>query len=170
MHNALCVIRRLNNYIFALTLCYAGVAKDLQDKYGNTTVHYCSRYGNLDLCRWLIEMGCSPVSRNASGQTPYDVAENHLIRQYLLPLQFQAERDSNGAEYIGAGGSSAGPAPPVESSPLYAAANSMMAPRAAYPSYAGGGGGGGVWLLRGPAGEPAHAAVSQRPRRLLLPV
>lgn len=99
-------------------------------------VHFCSKYGHLDLCRWLIGQGCSPVTRNSSGQTPYDVAENHLVRQFLLPLQFQAERDSNGKEYIGAGGSAAqGPAIPVENGPLYEAANSLMAPRPAYPGY-----------------------------------
>lgn len=95
-------------------------------------VHYCSKYGHLDLCRWLIGLGCSPASKNQNGESPYDVAENHLIRQYLLPLQFQAERDRDGAQGAPMTHSTS---VPIESSPLYEAANSLMAPRPAYPGY-----------------------------------
>jgi hypothetical protein len=43
------------------------------------------------MCKMLIDLGCSPAKKNNSNQTPYDVAERHVIRQYLLPLQLQHE-------------------------------------------------------------------------------
>lgn len=70
------------------------------DRAGNTPLHYASKYGHLELCRYLIEVGASPGRKNNSHQTPYDAAaEHHTVRQYLLPLQFQAER--NAAESSG---------------------------------------------------------------------
>lgn len=120
---------------FPVYLCFdphcSGVSKDLQDKNGNTCVHYASKYGHVDTCRLLIDKGCSPIVKNSSGQTPYDVAENHLIRQYLLPLQFQAERDS------GVPVATPQVVPGPDSSPLYEAANSLMVPRPSYPGYMG---------------------------------
>lgn len=46
----------------------------------------------MDLCKFLIERGASVHARNRNNQSPYDIAESHLVRQYLLPLQLQAER------------------------------------------------------------------------------
>jgi hypothetical protein len=65
------------------------------DQAGNTPLHYASKYGNIDICRFLIERGASPGRKNSRNETPYDVAgEHHVVRQYLLPLQFQAERSA----------------------------------------------------------------------------
>ena len=35
------------------------------------------------------------MKRNEAGKTPYDVSESHTVRQYLLPLQFQTERNND---------------------------------------------------------------------------
>lgn len=74
---------------------HAGVPVESVDQAGNTPLHYASKYGHLELCKYLIELGASAGRKNSSQQTPYDVAaEHHTVRQYLLPLQFQAERNA----------------------------------------------------------------------------
>lgn len=79
-----------------------GVSSEAPDQEGNTPLHYASKYGHLDLCKFFIEQGCSAARKNFKGLTPYEVTENHIVRQYLLPLQLQAERElgdaSNGAD------------------------------------------------------------------------
>jgi hypothetical protein len=55
-------------------------------------LHYAAKYGHVDLCKVLIDRGGSLGKRNKQNQNAYDVAENHVVRQYLLPLVFQAER------------------------------------------------------------------------------
>lgn len=56
-------------------------------------MHYGAKYGNLDICKILIKNGASLLKRNKVQQSAYDVAEGHdNVRQYLLPLLFQAER------------------------------------------------------------------------------
>lgn len=42
----------------------------------------------------MVGKGAFAGKRNNLEQTPYDVSENHIVRQYLLPLQFQIERNS----------------------------------------------------------------------------
>jgi ankyrin repeat protein len=64
---------------------------NLRDKANNTPLHFASKYGNIDICRYLVGLNCLTGSRNSSNQSPYDVAESHIVRQYLLPLQFQEE-------------------------------------------------------------------------------
>lgn len=64
----------------------------MPDQNGNTPLHYAAKYGHLDLCKHLIDSGSSVIAKNYQKQTPYDVAESHSVRQYLLPLQLQAER------------------------------------------------------------------------------
>ena len=66
------------------------------DLRGNTPLHYAamSSDGHLGLeCVKLMisQYGASVLSKNALGQTPYDVASLNVIRQYLLPIQLQAE-------------------------------------------------------------------------------
>lgn len=60
---------------------------------GNTTLHYAAKAGHLDLCKILVDRGCSPARRNNHNQTPYDATDNHLVRQYLLPLIFKYENN-----------------------------------------------------------------------------
>ena len=64
------------------------------DSSGNTPLHYAAKHGHHDLCKSLVAKGAKPGLRNNVGQTPYDVSENHIVRQFLLPLQFQGERDN----------------------------------------------------------------------------
>jgi hypothetical protein len=82
--------------VHSLTLhCDVGVPINHLDRSGNTPLHYAAKYGHLDLCRVLIESNGSPALRNSVGQSPYDVAESHVVRQYLLPLQLAIEREMN---------------------------------------------------------------------------
>jgi len=57
------------------------------DSYGNNPLHFAAKHGHIDLCKFLIEKGCSVLKRNNYQQTPYDVAQSHVVRQYLLPIQ-----------------------------------------------------------------------------------
>lgn len=63
-------------------------------------MHTASRYGHKDLCQYLIENGCIVGKRDNSGKTAYDVAENHVVRQYLLPLQLTFEREQESTPNI----------------------------------------------------------------------
>jgi hypothetical protein len=76
------------------------VSIEAPDSSGNTPLHYACKYGNIDICRYLIEKGASACRKNSSNETPYDVAgDHHVVRQYLLPLQFQAERSAGDGGY-----------------------------------------------------------------------
>lgn len=89
---AIHVASRYNNTIAIDYIVQRGVPIELADYAGNTTLHYAAKAGQLEACRFLIEHGCSPAKKNNSGQTPYDVTESHLVRQYLLPLIFKYEQ------------------------------------------------------------------------------
>lgn len=68
-----------------------GVNIDLLDRAGNSPLHYAAKAGAIDLCKLLVERGCSAARKNNSHQTPYDVAQNHVVRQFLLPIQLKIE-------------------------------------------------------------------------------
>ena len=72
-----------------------GIQVNFADSAGNTPLHYSAKYGHHELCKLLVGKGAFPGARNNVGLTPYDVADNHIVRQYLLPLQFQNERESS---------------------------------------------------------------------------
>mmetsp|Transcript_21027 Transcript_21027/g.31722 ORF Transcript_21027/g.31722 Transcript_21027/m.31722 type:complete len:414 (-) Transcript_21027:55-1296(-) len=66
------------------------------DAAGNTPLHCACRNTNtataLPTVQLLVnQFRASVVVKNASGQTPYDVASINGVRQYLLPLQLQQE-------------------------------------------------------------------------------
>jgi hypothetical protein len=65
------------------------------DSAGNTPLHYAAISSSpdaLQMCKTLItEFGASAMVKNYAGQTPYDVCSVNSIRQYLLPIQLQAE-------------------------------------------------------------------------------
>lgn len=48
------------------------------------------------MCKFIVERGGSAASKNVQNKTPYDVTDSHVIRQYLLPLQLQQERETYG--------------------------------------------------------------------------
>ena len=80
--------------IIIFLILMIGVPVDMRDSSGNTPLHYAAKYGNYEMAKFLIARGCPASTKNTQHQTPYDVSDNHVIRQYLLPLQFQSERDS----------------------------------------------------------------------------
>lgn len=84
---------RYNNAFVVELLHSKGIPLNYPDRNKNTPLHYAAKHGHLELCKYLIERGASAGARNLQGETPYDVAVNHIIRQYLLPLQFVQERD-----------------------------------------------------------------------------
>lgn len=76
-----------------------GARADSFDYLGNTALHYAAMStvktqstGPVDLVKMLVtEYGASVIVKNGSGQTPYDVSTDTMVRQYLLPLQLQQE-------------------------------------------------------------------------------
>ncbi|CAM9950366.1 unnamed protein product, partial [Ectocarpus fasciculatus] len=61
------------------------------DKAGNTPLHYASKGGHTDMVKMLVGQGAAVEQRNSHRLTAYDVAKDHDIRQFLLPLQLKAE-------------------------------------------------------------------------------
>ncbi len=68
-----------------------GADMESKDKYGNGLLHAAAKGGKLDTVKFLLGRGADVSRRNTSRQTAYDVAESHIVRQYLLPLQLRAE-------------------------------------------------------------------------------
>jgi hypothetical protein len=83
-----------NKHVLKILLS-RGIPVNHPDRYGSTPLHYAAKYGHLEICRFLVEANGSPAARNSQGQSPYDMSDNHLIRQYLLPLQLACEREMN---------------------------------------------------------------------------
>lgn len=81
--------------LIQLLLSQPGLDIGQTDLAGNTPLHYASMStapNGLDVVKLLITgYGASVLSKNAQGQTPYDVATLNVIRQHLLPIQLQAE-------------------------------------------------------------------------------
>lgn len=61
------------------------------DRHGNGTLHAAAKGGKLETVKFLLAHGLDVSRRNAYRQTAYDVAESHIVRQFLLPLQLRAE-------------------------------------------------------------------------------
>lgn len=59
------------------------------DKAGNTPLHYASKGGHTEMVKMLVGQGAAVELRNGSKLTAYDVATDHVIRQFLLPLQLK---------------------------------------------------------------------------------
>lgn len=82
----------LNVCTFSHVSFILGASVHLLDSQGSTPLHHAAKNGHLDLCRVLIENGAPAHLTNKQNQTAYDIAENHLVRQYLLPLVLQSEK------------------------------------------------------------------------------
>lgn len=91
-YGAIHIACRYNNRFALDLLLNSGATVDSQDRTGNIGLHYAAKNGHLEMCKFLIERGSNILKRNSDGKTAYDVTENHLIRQFLLPLQLTAER------------------------------------------------------------------------------
>ena len=104
-----------NHFLLMKITCNisTGVSIEQSDVQGNKPLHYASKYGSVDICKLLIDKGSSAAARNISKQTPYDVTENHVVRQFLLPLQLRCEREQEESLLAASGGSvSMAAAPP----------------------------------------------------------
>ncbi|GAB5032970.1 Hypothetical protein NocV09_01101600 [Nannochloropsis oceanica] len=62
-----------------------------KDRYGNSTLHAAAKGGKIETVKFLVAQGVDVSRRNTYRQTAYDVAESHVVRQYLLPLQLRSE-------------------------------------------------------------------------------
>jgi ankyrin repeat protein len=93
---------KYNNRFVLDLLLSRGVHIEMLDANGNSTLHYAAKAGVIDICKLLIEKGCSAARRNNQQQTPYDASQNHIVRQYLLPIQLKAEaQDPNQPVQLG---------------------------------------------------------------------
>lgn len=82
--------------LIRMLLTYPGVDLTFIDTHGNTPLHYAAmstdRNQGLPTVKMLVnEYKASVVTKNSSGQTPYDLATLDMVRQFLLPLQLQEE-------------------------------------------------------------------------------
>lgn len=66
-----------------------GANINAEDQTGDIPLHYAAKYGKIDMVKYLVGRGALVAKRNARRLTPYDVATSHVVRQYLLPLQFK---------------------------------------------------------------------------------
>lgn len=115
----------------------------LADKSGDYPLHYAAKYGHLECCKYLVEKGAPVHLRNKAGQSAYDVADSHLVRQYLLPLLLVAERNNGvvpqdytpyGVPQPGPQTYHAPPGPPPPMAPLPSNSyNQQAAPSNNYP-------------------------------------
>lgn len=102
-YGALHVACKYNNREMVDEITRRGVSVEFLDKSGNTPLHYASKGGYLDLVKYLVDAGASVLRKNNQNQRAYDVAESHVIRQFLLPLQFKAEAEEQNNTARGAG-------------------------------------------------------------------
>lgn len=61
------------------------------DKAGNTPLHFAAKGGHTEMVKMLVAQGAGVEKRNGSRLTAYDVATDHVVRQYLLPLQLKVK-------------------------------------------------------------------------------
>eukprot|EP01038_Epipyxis_sp_PR26KG_P005459 gene5459-7557_t len=94
-YTAIHVACRYNNRLALEIILNNGISVDFVDQSGNTPLHFASKYGHIDLCRFLIDRGCNAAKLNSRKQSAYDIAESHVVRQYLLPIILQADRPTD---------------------------------------------------------------------------
>lgn len=81
--------------LIRMLLQQPGATLELRDIEGNTPLHVActsNKPNALDVVKMLVsEFEASVTTKNNQGQTPYDVAQLNVVRQYLLPIQLQKE-------------------------------------------------------------------------------
>ena len=104
-HGALHLACRFNNKEVLDALTNKGVSIFLLDSVGNTALHYAAKYGHIEMCKYLVDQGATKqvITKNKEGRTPYESAESHKVRQYLLPLQYKVEPEANAAAAVAGG-------------------------------------------------------------------
>jgi len=70
-----------------------GLSASEADQRGNTPLHYACEGGSLDMVKHILGKQVDVLARNGANQTPYDCAESHVVRQYLLPIQLRVENE-----------------------------------------------------------------------------
>ena len=133
----------------------------ITDAEGNTPLH-CACMSNkpnaLDVVKMLLQTQPTTVAvgtKNNFGQTPYDVASLNMVRQYLLPIQLQAETQAaldNGGRGLPPGIDLGGLK--ISNSNLPPPPTGMPGAGGPPPMMGGGGGGGG--------GAPPQPYVAQQ--------
>jgi hypothetical protein len=78
-----------------LLVLSSGADLNARDRSGSIPLHYAAKNGRVDMVKYLVENGALVACRNSQQRTPYDVATNHIIRQYLLPLQLRVSRGAS---------------------------------------------------------------------------
>lgn len=110
-------------------LVESGVSVDLRDrKAQETPLHHAARGGHFRVCKYLVEKGASPALRNDKNQTPYDVATQLNLRQWILPLQLQAEGEAEDAAAVTLGPPPSGMPPPPMTMPAVQPPAAVMRP------------------------------------------
>ena len=61
------------------------------DSCGSMPLHYACKGGHQEAVHFLVSRGSDVLACNNQKQLPYDLCSNLAVRQYLLPLQLQAE-------------------------------------------------------------------------------
>lgn len=84
------------HYLTSSAFLPSGVDLSSPDSQGNTALHFAAKYGHAELCKHLIDQGSKAGEMNSQRQTAYDVAESHIVRQFLLPLVLASEREREG--------------------------------------------------------------------------
>ena len=141
--------------LLLLLLHQPGMDIQQPDLAGNSPLHYASMStapDALNVVKLLItQWQASVLAKNAKGETPYDVATLNVIRQYLLPIQLQAETQialDNGGQ---------GLPPGIDLGGLRIQNPAMPPP----PTFGGGGGGGPSGTVGGPPFGAASPLPSQ---------
>jgi len=84
---------KFNHISVVETLIQLGANVNVLDGSGYSPLHYAALGGHMEMTQRLLTMGVQVAHRNQYKQTAYDIASNHLVRQYLLPLQLKAESE-----------------------------------------------------------------------------
>jgi len=80
-----------------------GADVNVADRQGDTPLHCAASAGHLEMCQRLISIGAKAEVRNSFKQTAYEVATNHDVRQFLLPIQLKAESEMPEFQQTGPG-------------------------------------------------------------------
>jgi ankyrin repeat protein len=56
-------------------LIRAGARLNFRDAQGNTALHWAVRLGQTEFARMLLSLRADPAARNATGQSPLDLAQ-----------------------------------------------------------------------------------------------
>ncbi len=70
---ALMVAIKEKNLVLAKVIINAGAKVCLSDSEGDSTLHFASRIGDIDLIEMILERGASPSQRNEYGESPYEI-------------------------------------------------------------------------------------------------